>query len=133
MENPEHIEKNQKTKSPKKDFKKQFEEHEKKIDWALQAFNIDDFQVDPKKMLSVVIPGLGKVEYMELTTEETHEFQGMTDPFDLGLHVLYKMLSKANSAITFEKVKNLDPVASGALMKHIRADRRFLSPQPQKS
>ena len=48
--------------------------------------------------------------------------------------MMYKMLSKANSSVTLEKVQRMDPLVSGAIMKAILgADSLFLASQATKS
>lgn len=115
---------------PKKDFKQMFQEHEAKIDWAEKAFNIDDFQNDPEKLQSIVVPGVGKIEYKLLTTDEMREFKGIADDFEVSIRMIYWMLKKANPNITLEKIQNMDPFVSGAIMKAIIGkDRLFLTSQ----
>lgn len=118
-----------------KDWKEQAVAEQKRIDWATKTFDIDDVQNDPDRLESVVIPGIGKVNFKRLTTEEMRAFkQFRGDDWEISLRVLHKMLNKADPKVTYAKVQRMDPFVSGAIMKAIiGVDRFFLVSQAPKT
>ena len=85
-----------------------------------KLFNIDDFIADVDEVHEVYVRGIGKVKYKRLTSEDVAKSRTIENPTESGYFLLYLMLSKANSAVTFEKVKKLSPKVSAKLFDAVK-------------
>ena len=123
---------NQPETEKKLDFKQQFEADQKEITEASKAFNIDDFAGSTDEIRTANIAGVGKVAYKKLSAHENVKLaaalkkQDVTDPAEMGLHVIAAMMFKADGATSPEKFKALPSMVANRISDALGRDAGFL-------
>ncbi len=96
----------------KKTFTELYEEDQKKKAEAIKTFDIDDFAYKSDETLTILIDNVA-VRYKLLSGKETRLLakklseKNITDPAEMGLHVIAEMMHKADSKTTPEKLDML--------------------------
>ena len=112
--------------------KQALRELEEKREAVRRLFNIDDFIADAEKVREVEVPELGIiVRYKSLTNEDLFKVMKIEDDTERGIELLYLMLSKADTKITREKLKKLNPLVTAQILNAITSkEPLFLARRP---
>jgi len=88
-------------------YKRKLEEHERKVEERLSAIRIDDLLSSSQQLKTVPVEGLGVIEYGRLTVEDILAINSIKDPTERSIEAITRMLRKADSEVTAEKIKML--------------------------
>ena len=103
-------------------------------DDALKLFNINDFQIDPNKIEEAKVEGVGTVKYKRIVIGDLFDLPDVKTRHEYTARLIYKMMSKADSEVTYEKICNLPPDVASRIFDVLAASIVFLTPlTPQNS
>lgn len=96
----------------------------------LKLFNIDDFQADADKVEEVPVEGVGIVRFKRVVIADLFDLPEMKTRHEYTARLIYKMMSKADSNVTYEKICKLPPDVASRIFDVLAEKMVFL---PQRS
>ena len=115
----------------REEYKRRLDEHLEKKAEKRRLFNIDEFVAEADEILEAEIPDLDLVvRYKRLTNADLLKVLKIDDPSEQGLEILFYMLSRADPAVTREKVRQLDPIVTAKILSAIMAETPLFLTQP---
>ena len=109
-----------------KEFERKLEEHDEEQQVIGKIFDLKALFKRANQLKTVVDPVLGKVQYGELTFEDSFVFGPIADPNERTLTIAYLMLKKAYPDVTLDMVRKMPLAEANAFMAIVSAQPCFL-------
>ena len=106
--------------------------HKVKTD-NLALFNIKEFTYDPNKIEEIYIEKLGLVRFKRLIVDDITDLRRTSNEQEYIAQIIFRMLHKADSSITYSDVTNLAIDVASKLYEVLAEKAVFLKPEPIKT